>query len=258
MYNFVGSCNDGSHVTDHIMALLGSGHVEVVIKTRGFTVGSSVTNAVVHSCAELHSDLPVLQNGEHGTELGRCRMEVVEPSYESTYLEVHQQQLERLRSSVQRPQAGNFMHTDLLWASHIRVKGKKNDPKTNEPVSVAYIPWERVQDFVKGEEARTDAPCRFVCQGTSSNKQGNLTCPRWNSYSAVMRCVCNMSIDFHCGCFNVTTLKQGRAFLHLTLSSTFFADPIPDVQVSLPVWTKRQCLSHTTSYKGHVPEETKA
>ena len=55
---------DGSHVTDHRMALLGSGYVEVVIKTRGFTVGSSVTNAIVHSCAELHSPLHVLENGE--------------------------------------------------------------------------------------------------------------------------------------------------------------------------------------------------
>ena len=37
-----------------------------------------------------------------------------------------------------------------------------------------------------------------------------------------------------------------------------FIDPIPEVQVSLPIWTKRQCIAHTRGYKGHVPEETEA
>lgn len=43
-------------------------------------MGSSVTKAVVHSCIELHSQLHILQNGEHGTELGHRLMQGVEPS----------------------------------------------------------------------------------------------------------------------------------------------------------------------------------
>ena len=62
---------------------------------------------------------------------------------------------------------------------------------THAPVSVAYIPWARVFDFVKGEEARTDGHYKFICWGIPSNQQGKLTFPRWNSYFAIMRCVCN-------------------------------------------------------------------
>jgi hypothetical protein len=150
------------------------------------------------------------------------------------------------------------MHTDLLWASHIRMKGRRSDPRTPASVSVAYIPWGRVQDFVKGEEARCDAPCKFVCQGTTSNKQGDLMFPRWNSYSAVVRCLCNMSFDQDCPFFNVTNFDGLHFLLDNTLSVAIFVDPIPDVQVSLPVWTKRQCLAHPTRYKGDVPHETEA
>ena len=129
-----------------------------------------------------HTQLDVLGHGEQG----------VQPSYESTYHEVHKQELDRIRSSVQNPQPGSFMHSDVHWASDTRVKGRRSDPRTPASVSVAYIPWARVGDFVKGEEARADGPCRFVCQGRSYNKQGELMFPRWNSYSAVIRYICNM------------------------------------------------------------------
>jgi hypothetical protein len=146
-----------------------------------------VTDVVVHSCDGLHTQLQCLQNTNHGAEQSHGLMQIVQPSYESTYQEVHKHDLERLRNCVQKPEAGTFTHTDLLWASHIRMKGRKSDPRIPASVSVAYIPWGRVQDFVKGEEARTDGPCKFVCQGTTSNKEGGLMFPRWNNYSAVIR-----------------------------------------------------------------------
>ena len=62
-------------------------------------------------------------------------------------------------------------------------------------LELAYIPWARVHDFVKGEEARSDAPCKFVCQGTPTNEKGKLMFPRWNSYSAIFMFACNMHSD---------------------------------------------------------------
>ena len=50
--------------------------------------------------------------------------------------------------------------------------GNPNSRETEEgrsqnhaPVLVAYIPWVRGHDFVKGEETRIDGPWKFVCQG---------------------------------------------------------------------------------------------
>lgn len=171
-------------------------------------MGSSITDVVVHSSAGLHTQSHVVENGQYVVEGTHGLMRGVQTSYEATYREVHNQNLDRVRSCVQIPEPGTFMHTDLLWESHIRMKGTGSDPRTPSSVSVAYIPWERVQDFVKGEEARTDGPCKFICQGKTSNKQGDLMRPRWNSYSATIRCICNMSCEVHCallGCYNIQT-----------------------------------------------------
>ena len=118
----------------------------------------------------------------------------MEPSYESVYQEVNKAQFDWITSLLQTPNIGTFTHTDLTWTSHMRMKGMRADPRTADTVSVAYIPWVRVQDFVEGEEARSDAPCKFVCQGTPTNGKGKLKFPRWNSYSAILRCVRNMQL----------------------------------------------------------------
>jgi hypothetical protein len=116
----------------------------------------------------------------------------LEPSYESTYQEIHKINFKQLRGLVQTPEPCIFMHKDLTWAIQIRAKRFKDGPKTHAPIFIAYIPWVRVHDYMKGEEARIDGPCKFVCQGTMSNQQGKLTFICWNNYSAVMGCVCNM------------------------------------------------------------------
>ena len=137
------------------------------------------------------------------------------------------------------------MHTNLTWARQIRLKGREIDSRAHAPVLVAYIPWAKIQDFVKGEEARIDGPCKFVCQGTPSNKHGKLTFPHWNNYSAIINCVCNKQIEFHYACCNVTTLKHVCGLHVMTLPSTNCCSP----QVSLPIWTKWQYLPHTSGYK---------
>ena len=156
------------------------------------SMGDCVTGAAVQPCGALHTDIHLLPD-EHLASQQLPRMSrALEPSYESTYREVHKADFERLRGLVQTPEPGTFTHKDLTWAIQIRAKGFRDGPRTDAPVSVAYIPWVRVHDFVKGEEARIDGPCKFVCQSSPSNQQGKLTFPRWSSYSTVMRCVCNM------------------------------------------------------------------
>ena len=188
-------------------------------------MGSSVVRVVLHSSTELQSVGHVFGDGNHGTERSHRMPLGVDPSYETTYHKAHKGEFDRLRSEVQIPKAGTFMHNDQTWIKQIRLKGRKLGSRTHAPVSVAYIPWARVQDFVKGEEARTDGPCKFVCQGTASNEQGKLMFPRWNSYSAIIRCVCNMQSEFHCACCNVTTLTHVCGLGLRTLPNTTCSAP---------------------------------
>ena len=196
-------------------------------------MGSAVPAVVLNSTSELHSSEHNLQDGNPGMLQTHRMPKAMAPTYESTYLEAHKEELQRLRGLVQVPEPGTFMHTDLTWAQQIRVKGKGTDSPTHATVSVAYIPWARVQDFVKGEEARTDGPCKFICHGSPTNKQGKLTFPRWNSYSAMFRCVCNMRAELNRACRDVTTLCHvcGLGLASVTCLTCF------PPQVSLPVWT---------------------
>ena len=152
-------------------------------------MGDCVCDAVVESSSALDTHAHLLSHEHVASQRPPCMPSGLEPSYASTYQEVHKAELQWLRGLVQTPEQGTFMHKDLTWAIQIRAKGRRDGPRTQDNVSVAYIPWVRVLDFVKGEEARVDGPCKFVCQGTPSNQQGKLTFPRWNSYSAIMRCV---------------------------------------------------------------------
>ena len=163
-------------------------------------------DCVVESHGAMHTNAQLLP-GEHvAFEHANGVSRGLEPSYDSAYLEVHKADFERLRSLVQTPEPGNFMHKDLTWTIQNRAKGRWDGPRSHVPISVAYIPWARVLDFVKGEEARIDGPCKFVCQGTPSNQRGKITFPRWNSYSTVIRCVCNIYSEFHYASFHVTDL----------------------------------------------------
>ena len=208
-------------------------------------MGSSKASVILNSSIELHSSGQDLRDGNHGTQQTHRTSLDVDPTYESTYVEAHKGEFERLRGLVQKPLAGTFMHTDVTWARQIGLKGKGIDSATLAPVSIAYIPWARVQDFVKGEEARSDGPCKLVCQGTPSNKQGKLTFPRWNSYSAIFRCVCNMRSEFHCACWDVTTLKHvcGLGVLTLLCTTCF-----------LPIY---HCQYGPKDNASHIPMVTK-
>jgi hypothetical protein len=177
-------------------------------------------------------------HAEHVSEPMLRPPQHLEPSYESTYQEVQKADILRIRSLVQTPNMGPFMHTDVTWANHMHTKGRRTNPRTLAPVSVAYIPWARVEDFVKGEEARSDAPCKFICQGTATNDKGKLLYPRWNSYSAVIRSVCNMHPVFHSACLCVTIYGQVPTLLYMALTPTTCCYPHPtDITVNMDQMT---------------------
>ena len=190
-------------------------------------MGTFLTDAVVPSSAVMHSQDHVTIPTLDGSEPTLRPPQALEPSYESTYQELHKADILRIRSLVQSPNMGTFMHTDLMWASHMRVKGRRTDPRTLAPVSIAYIPWARVEDFLKGEEARSDAPSKFVCQGAPSNDKGKLLFPRWNSYSTIIRCVCNMQFVFPCVCYSVTISCQVPTVFYMPLTSIACCSPHP-------------------------------
>jgi hypothetical protein len=197
-------------------------------------MASFVTHAVVTSPSGIHNEDSVSVHAEPVSEPMPRPAQHLEPSYESTYQEVHKAEIQRIRALVQTPNLGSFMHADVTWASHMHTKGRRTDPRTRAPVSVAYIPWARVDDFVKGEEARPDAPCKFICRGTPTNDKGRLLFPRWNSYSAVMRCSRNMQLVFHCACSCVTIYCQGVSLLYMALTSTTCCYPHPtDINVNM-------------------------
>lgn len=59
-----------------------------------------VTDAVIQSCAELHSDLHLLPNGHPGSKRAHRMSRGLEPSYEFTYQEVHKADFEQLSNLV--------------------------------------------------------------------------------------------------------------------------------------------------------------
>ena len=156
------------------------------------TMGDCVTSTVVQPCGALHTNVQVLPDEHFAFQRPPRMSRALEPSYVSTYQDVHKANFERLHGLVQTPGPCTFMHKDLTWAIQIHAKGFRDGPRTHAPVSIAYIPWVKVHDFEKGEETRIDGLCKFICQGSPSNQQGKLTFPRWNNYSTIMRCVCTM------------------------------------------------------------------
>lgn len=63
-------------------------------------MGSFVIDDVVHSSVELHSEPHVLLDGKHVTKPTHRPLQGVEPSYESTYQEVHNAKFEQLHTFV--------------------------------------------------------------------------------------------------------------------------------------------------------------
>ncbi|KAJ7522502.1 hypothetical protein O6H91_18G014600 [Diphasiastrum complanatum] len=74
---------------------------------------------------------------------------------------------------VQDPPRGRFNATQLNWTKAQNTQEAGVEPKAE----VAHIPFNRVAEFVEGEEANPDAPTNFKKVRTKSNKHGSLKYP---------------------------------------------------------------------------------
>jgi hypothetical protein len=63
--------------------------------------------------------------------------------------------LERMRARLQNPPAGPFDREDVTWRKELH-SGRGGHVKE---VHTAIIPWDRLEDFVEGEETMRDFPC---------------------------------------------------------------------------------------------------
>ena len=87
-----------------------------------------------------------------------------------------------LRDKIQSPPPGDFRMEDLLWTDHVtHGKGK------HKPSRMALIPWERLGDFLSGEENNPLYPCKFNHDVIRRNLPNSLRSPRAHSPAIVIR-----------------------------------------------------------------------
>ena len=77
--------------------------------------------------------------------------------------------LSEIENQVQVPPLGPFDHRSIQWSRSPRFQHSYHGGDTIG--DMAYIPWNRIEDFRKGEECRPDVECKFVrkdvCKQTS-------------------------------------------------------------------------------------------
>ena len=75
--------------------------------------------------------------------------------------------LEKLRARLQIPLEGHFDRTDIAW------EGRTNQGRGRfRETFRAIIPWDRLGDFVEGEQSMRDFPCTFNEVPTVGHKLG--------------------------------------------------------------------------------------
>ena len=86
--------------------------------------------------------------------------------------------------NVQSPPIGSFDAAKLQWEA-------RADPREKyQALFIAYIPWERTQDFIEGENNRSNAPTNFKVEWTKNRKPNTLKRPNEDSYLRLTGYVC--------------------------------------------------------------------
>ena len=83
-----------------------------------------------------------------------------------------------LRKSIQIPPLGQFNMQDLVWTDHVTTG--KNRHKCSK---MTFILWDRLEDFISGEQNNTIYPCKFNAEVIRRNLPNSLRSPR--AYSKV-------------------------------------------------------------------------
>ena len=96
--------------------------------------------------------------------------------------------IKELRSRVQTPPLGEFCKQDLLWTDLVtNGKGKYRTSK------VAKIFWDRLADFIQGEQHDPLYPCKFTKETLRVNGPNSLRKPRANNPALLVRFVTTVS-----------------------------------------------------------------
>ena len=93
--------------------------------------------------------------------------------------------LEEMRGMLQNPPPGPFRKEDILWRPLLTHGGGQR--RLND---LAIISWERLQDFVDGENNNPEFPCRFTKETMERNPQGSVKLVRPNTFSVQIKYLC--------------------------------------------------------------------
>jgi hypothetical protein len=91
--------------------------------------------------------------------------------------------LERVHCRLQNPPAGPFDREDLRWTKQIN-SGRGG---LGKGIYSAIIPWDRLEDFVEGEESVCDFPCILNRKKRPDVKPGSRVQPRAGTYTQLIR-----------------------------------------------------------------------
>ena len=105
----------------------------------------------------------------------------------------HAKQLDlimEMRDQVQNPPLGEFCFQDLVWTKDVtHGKGKYRTSM------LAVILWDRLPDFIQGEQHHPLYPCKFTKEIIRVTASNSLRFPRANSAAMVVRFVLS-NIEF--------------------------------------------------------------
>ena len=98
----------------------------------------------------------------------------------------------RMRDSLQNPPPGILTWKDIRWnieaEKETRLEEDPQSLKRKQSKLIAYIPWDRIGDFVHGEQSgRKDVETSFVCDKNDPTNIGDKTHYRWNCHIEYQR-----------------------------------------------------------------------
>ena len=87
-----------------------------------------------------------------------------------------------LREKVQNPPPGAFAMDDLVWTGHVT-----HGQGLHKTSMLAVILWDRLEDFIQGEQQHPHFPCKFTKEIVRVNQPHFLRTPRAYSPALVLR-----------------------------------------------------------------------
>jgi hypothetical protein len=85
-------------------------------------------------------------------------------NYGNMYMDQHKETLETMMGRAQQPPLGPLKYISIYWSNEYRVTSQHglDGNCIQKKVYVAYIPWDKVHDFLAKEETKMDVQCKFI------------------------------------------------------------------------------------------------